>query len=199
VYKLKNSLVALGGVSLLIGVIALVTPRPTQGQGGDTVGPTKPVKVVNTAAEPVPVTGTINVGNFGDSPLPVRDVDSPGRQLVRAGESCSGSGCSATVFTVPAGKRLVIEYASIEANIPLGKMARWQLLTNSSGIQNAEFNFPLTQPAVVFGAITQVTAGQQVRFYAEAGDAVRMGGATNDSAQPSNYNFAISGYLVDVP
>jgi len=26
-----------------------------------------------------------------------------------------------------------------------------------------------------------------------------MGGATNDSAQPSNYNFAISGYLVDVP
>ena len=66
--RIKNALIAFGGLSLLIGAIALVTPRPTQGQqGGDPVGPTKPVQVVNTPSEPVPVTGTINVGNFGSS------------------------------------------------------------------------------------------------------------------------------------
>ena len=62
-YKLKNSLLAFGGQSLLIGAIALITPHLTlgqgQGQGGDTVGPTRAVKVVNTPAEPVPVTGAI--------------------------------------------------------------------------------------------------------------------------------------------
>ena len=60
-YKLKDSLLAFGGQSLLIGVIALVTPHTMLGQGqdGDTVSRTRPVKVVNTPAEPVPVTGAV--------------------------------------------------------------------------------------------------------------------------------------------
>jgi hypothetical protein len=76
------------------------------------------VTVVNTASQPVPVTGTVNIGNSnpiavsgnvgienaGSSPLRVRDVGNPARQPVRfTGE-----------YTVPSGKRLVIEYFSAD-------------------------------------------------------------------------------------
>ena len=101
-YKLKNSLVAFGSLSLLIGAIALVTPRATPGQSDNTVGPVKSVKVVNTPEEPVPVTGTtsitgdislapgtsvainntpnVNVVNTPDAPVLERDVDNPALQ-----------------------------------------------------------------------------------------------------------------------
>lgn len=196
--RIKQSLIAVAGLLLVLGAIALITPQTIHSQT-DSVGPTKPVFVVNGASDPVPVTGTVSVANLGDSPLPVRDVDSPGRQPVTAEGSCSGSGCSATVYTVPAGKRLIVEYASITANIPAGKVARWRLFTNNAGQQGTELNFPLTQPPVIFGIISQSTAGQQVRLYAEAGSEVRMNGTTSDNAMPSNYIFSISGYLVDVP
>src|SRR6266498_1651362 len=137
-YKFKNSLIAFGGLSLLIGAIALVTPHRTQGQGGDTVGPPKPVKVINTPAEPVPVTGTttitgdislapgtsvainntpnvnvvntptVQVGNTRDAPVSARDVDNPARQPFH--KSISIGFLSA--FVVPNGKRLVIEFFS---------------------------------------------------------------------------------------
>jgi hypothetical protein len=64
-YKFKNSLVAFGGLSLLIGAIAFVTPRSTQGQGGDPVGPTKPVEVVNTPTVNAQQSGAWNVGITG--------------------------------------------------------------------------------------------------------------------------------------
>jgi hypothetical protein len=197
--KLKQSLIAFAGMSLIITLIAVVTPQAIRSQNKETVGPTKPVLVVNSPSEPVPVTGAVSVSNLGDSPLPVRDVDSPGRQPVTAEGSCSGSGCTGTVYTVPAGKRLIVEYASITANIPAGKVARWRLFTNNAGQQGAELDFPLTQPPVIFGILSQSTAGQQVRLYAEAGSEVRMNGTTSDNAMPSNYIFSISGYLVDVP
>lgn len=66
--RIKNSLIAFGGLALLIGAIALVTP-PTQGQGDEAVGPTKPVQIVNSAANPVPVTGSITGGvNITNTP-----------------------------------------------------------------------------------------------------------------------------------
>ena len=197
-FQFRKSLLALAGALALVGAVSLLAPLTGHGQP-ETVGPTKPVLVVNSQSQPVPVTGTISVGNLGDAPLPVRDVDSPGRQPVTAEGSCSGSGCTATVYTVPAGKRLIVEYASITANIPVGKVARWRLFTNNAGQQGAELNFPLTQPPAIFGILSQTTAGQQVRLYAEAGSEVRMNGTTSDNATPSNYIFAISGHLVDVP
>lgn len=196
-FSFKKSVAALGGMLALIVTLVALVPLVSRGQGNSgNAPPPFDVNVVNT---PLPVTGTVSVSNLGDAPLPVQDVDSPGRQPVTAEGSCSGSGCTATVYTVPAGKRLIVEYASLTANIPLGKVARWRLITNNAGQQGAELNFPLTQPPVIFGIIPQSTAGQQVRLYAEAGSEVEMNGTTSDNATPSNYIFSISGYLVDVP
>src|SRR6266498_1313751 len=160
-YKFKNSLIAFGGLSLLIGAIALVTPHRTQGQGGDTVGPPKPVKVVNTPAEPVPVTGTttitgdvtlapgtsvatnntptVNVGNIPtvqvgnpvDAPVPVRDTENPARQPYQT----SFNPRIADFPTVPDGKLFVIEYVSgrILTETPLGTDPPCRLLVFGFG------------------------------------------------------------------
>jgi hypothetical protein len=199
-FSFKKSLTALVGLLAFVSIVIALVPFVSRGQGNSQNGPPPfDVKVINSPSQPVPVTGTVSVSNLGSAPLPVQDVDSPGRQPVTADGSCSGSGCTATVYTVPAGKRLIVEYASITANIPAGKVARWRLFTNTGGQQGNELNFPLTQPPVIFGIISQSTAGQQVRLYAEAGSEVRMNGTTSDNALPSNYIFSISGYIVDVP
>jgi hypothetical protein len=179
-FSFKKSLTALVGLLAFVSMVVVLMPFVSRGQGNSgNAPPTQNVNVVNT-------------------PLPVQDIDSPGRQPVTAEGSCSDSGCSDTVYTVPAGKRLIVEYASITANIPPGKVARWRLFANNGG-QQVELNFPLTQPPVIFGVLSQSTAGQQVRLYADAGSEVRMNGTTSDNGTPSNYIFSISGYLVDVP
>ncbi len=195
--RLKNPLVACGGLSLLIGVIAFVTPRPTQGQG-DPVVTTRPVEVVNTPAEPVPVTGTVNVGNGGGHPLPVRDVDNPARQPVHSDGFCGGKGCRATLYTVPAGKHFVIEYISMFAEMPVGEVAYFYLETFIEGRLVAHW-FPMTAPAAVFrdgGA----SVGQQVRLYADSGTTVTtVASHSGTVGVDGGFTFSISGYLVDTP
>ena len=50
--------------------------------GAGQTPPSAPVTVVNTTANPVPVTGTVNVGNLGASTLPVSVTNFPATQAV---------------------------------------------------------------------------------------------------------------------
>src|SRR5947207_4073698 len=100
-FKLKQSLIAFAGLLLLISLIAAVSPSSTRGQGNS--GNAPPPFNVNVVNTPLPVTGTISVGNLGDAPLPVRDVDNPARQPVQFEFNGLND------YQVPAGKRLVIE------------------------------------------------------------------------------------------
>jgi hypothetical protein len=104
-----NSVIASIGWSLVVIAITAFSPALTHGQKAGAAPPpaTLDVKVVNSPSEAVPVTGTVNVGNLGAVPLPVRDVDGPARQPVQFRDS----------YVVPAGKRLVIEYISAEFRI----------------------------------------------------------------------------------
>ncbi len=189
--RIKNSLIAFGGLSLLIGAIALVTPLPTQGHGDDPVGPPKPVNVVNTP--------TVQVSNPAGAPVPVRDVDNPARQTVHTNVFCLANsmiGCDETIYTVPAGKRLVIEYASMVAEIPVGQVASWTISTFVGG-RLERHRFPQTPPSVAFNNVNATESGQQVRIYADPGTNVKAGGIPNSGSGP--FTFTISGHLVDVP
>ena len=94
---------AFGGLSLLIGAIALVAPLPTQGSG-DAVGPAKPALVVNTPAEPLPLTHTVNVSDLPRQPAP------GARRGRSSGQPFQGLLNSVKwLLTVPEGKRLVIQ------------------------------------------------------------------------------------------
>jgi hypothetical protein len=195
-YKLKNSLFALVGLLALVGAISVLTPRSGFGQKASTqptpIPPPVNVNVVNT---PLPVTGTISVGNLGDSPLPVRDVDNPARQPVSATANCSestGTNCEATIYSVPAGKRLVIEYVSFQARVPFGQVAYMSITGGPY--------FPFSQPAVSFPGANVVRFAEQVRLYSEPGTTlVVQGERTGSGLSSTNFSFFISGYLVDVP
>ena len=102
---IKNALIVFVGMFVTLSVTVFV-PSLTRGQKstGDSAAPTATVKVINDASEPVPIAGTVNLSNPDGDPLRVRDVDNPARQPVHFEES----------YTVPAGKRLVVEYVSAE-------------------------------------------------------------------------------------
>jgi hypothetical protein len=129
------------------------------------------------------------VNNTVSDPVRVRNVNDA-IQPFQATATCSGSlGCFATIFTVPAGKRAVIEYFSGGGNVGLGATATVELLIGTV----AHF-VPQTsaQPANLL-----TTWGQQVRLYADSGPIQCQAGGSGGTNVI--FTFSISGYLVDVP
>lgn len=53
--RLKNSLIGIASLLALIGLIAVVTPTDSRGQGGNSIKPPQDVNVVNTPDNSVPV------------------------------------------------------------------------------------------------------------------------------------------------
>src|SRR5207253_626289 len=107
----------------------------------------KDVRVVNTPAEPVPVAvqGTPTVGISASAntvriappaaPLPVQESEFAGRQPVQVFKHVEPLGFDLTqpIYTVPAGKRLVIEDVSAYLVIPIGTGAFAYLDTTVGG------------------------------------------------------------------
>src|ERR1700730_15588910 len=93
--------------------------------------PSTAVTVVNPTTSPVPAT----VVNPTDSPVPTTDVNNPALQPFQINllpHSPTSSQATDT-YTVPAGKRLVIEYYSSQAQDISGGAAGLTLLTTSRG------------------------------------------------------------------
>jgi hypothetical protein len=189
------------------------------------------VNVVNTPANPVPVTGSVSVtgavtgtvtGTVGltpgtsvlidntvGDPVRVRNVNDA-IQPVQASSSCltTALGCLPTIYTVPAGKRLVIEYASMDLCVLPGQSATLSIATTVGG-QAAFHYLNGTPPAAAPGTISigcnsptpssEVATGQQVKIYADAGTGVVVTGSRNSTVGSASFHFSISGYLVDVP
>ena len=100
--NLKQSLIAIGGIAILVGLTALLFSPAARAQIAEKVKTSVvSVLVVNTASEPVPVTGTVNLKTNSDNPLSIRN---PEIQPVHFD----------VLFDVPPGKLLVAEYISAE-------------------------------------------------------------------------------------
>src|SRR5947209_11888442 len=141
-----------------IGTVLLLLAAPCAFAAPPDVKPSPdtPVSVTNTATNPVPVTGAVRVtgsvtgtvtGTVGlapgasvmiDStvgdPVRVRNVNDA-IQPVQASAGCLATtiGCLPTIYTVPAGKRLVIEYASMRVCILPGQSATLGITTTVGG------------------------------------------------------------------
>jgi hypothetical protein len=108
------------------------------------------------------------------------------------------------IYTVPAGKRLIIEYASMEAALPVGQTVRMeiQILTgNPPGLSWVGHMLPMSAPAMagLFTGAHYTSVGQMVRAYADAGNVVRICGQRNDGTGGSaSATFAIAGYEVNL-
>ncbi len=193
--NLKNSLIAIVGLTALVGLICLVAPTSGRGQGPD-APPTRDVNVVNTPS--------VNIVNPATSPALVRDVGIPIRapvmirvNLLLASDQTFGE---ADVYTVPEGKRLVIEHAAlVNDTINVGNAVRTDLTT----ILNSELcshpldvreqdpvNGPLfvvNHPILAFG-----DPGTRVRVFVTLDQPI--GGATVSAIRGT-----LSGYLESFP
>lgn len=214
-YKLKESLVAFVGLAALIGAIAAVTPVNTKGQGqGGSPKPPQDVNVVNTPSVNVANTPTVNSEQSGAwmvginssqvNPVSVRDVDQPARQpfqrfivkLLDVGESNAGD---TVFFSVPTGKRLVIEFVTFIGGVPDGQNMRVRIDCIGGGQSTAHHltltnDGPFDQGSDIFYKATQ-----PMRAYADAGTTVYIRIIRNGTAGTSNSNLSLSGFLVDVP
>ncbi len=133
VARMLAGLLALG---IVAGGISIIVPERAAATAAAAV------QVVNTAANPVPVTGnvtaalsgpitatvsgpltlasgsTVTVGNSALNPVIVQDA-ATARQPVFGGNGCffSGAGCAVDLYTVPAGYRLVVEHVSVNIQL----------------------------------------------------------------------------------
>lgn len=181
-YSLKHSLLAFAGLAVLLS--------PLVGHAQKATAPTTP-----TAPTPVPVTVT----NAATAPVPVRDVDNGARQPFYATAELTIDtrvGCS-TLTTVPAGKRLVVEYASGEVSENSGLKVLDITFNPLAGAFGGIHYVPVNDP----GGLKRLTFGQQVKWYFNAGQPIQVCVVRDqDGAAPTDVGIAeITGYLVDVP
>jgi len=143
------------------------------------------------AAQAVTVTNT---------PLPVREVADPAKQPFQAMEIAQITDLNHLfqLATVPAGKRLVIEYASAGSNVTAGtKMVA--VITTTAGGNTVSHSLVMVDQGLLQGSLN-IVAAQPMRLYADPGTPV-TGIIWRDSPNGGggNWGMTISGYFVDVP
>jgi len=195
----NQPLFGLAGVVLLLGTIALVTPRLTNGQKPDAPGggPNKPPQNVNVVNTPLPVTGTVAIENSSGNPLLVRDVDRSTRQPVQLNIPIPLNEIP-PIIHVPLGKRLVLEYASIDVSVEAScRVAVITIQTVTGGVP-ADHIIPISNH-ILFGSRNVDLAGQVIKLYSDPGTNAAINFATSgDICKPTGL-MAVSGYFENVP
>ena len=179
-FKLKNSLVVLAGLTGLIGVITFVSPASGQGQGGN-----------------------------NQAPLNVNVVNMPTRTPVHFPASCpidegGEISCVSTIFTVPEGMRLVIEHVALVSDtLPTGNAIRGRVASEYEGI-TVSHHLDLRAQAPVAGPL--FVANYPMLAFAGPGTIIRLS-AQIDQPLPGTPGTGIrnvlrgtlSGYLESMP
>lgn len=179
------SFIVLASCALLSSIVAPLTAGP----------PPQEVRVINGAASPVPVIvgGTVVTAPAGN-PTPIARI---GILAVSAG----GRQDRQTLFTVPTGKRLVIQSQTAVTQTTGGVKAQVQISANGGGF------FYVAVPQVSRGSWTgqgEIYEGSSaVSFFADAGQTVEarvwLDVDPAASGQSARVEVGFSGVLVDVP
>ena len=187
--------------------------RKANAQSGDltvTIGAPLPVPVSITGSSTISGTvglapgASVRIDHTVTNPVPVSKVNDA-IQPFQPSNICFGpagsGGCTVTIFTVPAGKRAVVEYFNGFASFTNagGQVASVGLRTTVAGLVGFN-NLPPTPPAVsnLNGPGAGTSWGQQVRLYADSGTTIEGTGIPSTTASSYSFQFNISGYLVDV-
>ena len=196
-------------------VFAIANPRTVQALAATLV------QVANTAANPVPVAGTIDVSSLPAVQLASGQAiaDSSGRQGIMLHNQFSvPSGPGVIVleareharglngpFVVPAGKRLVIQDVSLLVFISQGTpILSSGLVLQTLGGNNTVFEGRLEVPLTFRGSSTVLVGGQDkysaeahVTAYVDAGSSVDVSVARESINGALTVSYTIIGYLVD--
>jgi hypothetical protein len=191
-------------------------PVPVQSQGTTNIAGN--VNVTNTPSVSIANTPTVSAQEFGQwnvnisnkptvtldssAPVNVRDVDNPALQPFQRNLVVlipPGQNNAVDQYSVPAGKRLVIEFTSTSVTAPTGMKLWVRLQTFTGGVFS---NYNLTSTLLANTAGTDFSVGSQTtRIYADPGSIVTLVvnvlGAT--AGPNTGAEVDLSGHFVDVP
>lgn len=185
----KTNIVAVSLAIMCLGGLHAAQPK------------TDTVTVINTTANPVPVT----VQNPETGTLSVKNADNPAFQPYQVQESVgvtSPNGYYKTAsFDVPAGKRLVIELVTIKAAVDPGERiteARVEVTKAGGGVLS--HHLTPTALGVSPGGGETFAVTQPLRLYCEAGTgALKIQTERTSTSGAYLTLFSVSGYLIDLP
>ena len=187
---------------VLVGALALLTPQasysnPAGADKGVTVVNTSsnPVPVAaqgttniagNVSVTNTPTvqaqqggTWTVGVNSWESNPVFVRHAGESARQPVQVAgfvnidNGTFGTANPLILYTVPDGKRLVIEWASVGANVPAGQRITSFTFSTTAGNTGQGHRLVVYDQGTTFNCSAHFTASQQVRFYADPGTQVK--------------------------
>lgn len=143
----------------------------------------------------------VRVINGPDQAVPVRNVEREVRQPFQrqfALDWQDGVDLAEAEYQVPAGKRLVVEYASFWAYLPPnGQTVFVRIVTSVSGSQ--AFHTIALQKREDYGVLKQFDGAHLVHLHADPGSTVRVSAGRLPFTGLANAGLTLSGYLVDVP
>jgi hypothetical protein len=199
----KKYLPPVFGFVVLLGSFLLSLSNVSHAQ--DTRKP-QPVTVENTVDRPIPVTGSITIPNrvvtCPDERCPASTLNANDRNAFQKRVQFTipaGTAIAGTNITVPVGKRLVIEFVTVQQTFNLlGEHSRGAFLRTVLNGQEGSFNLLVTKQAAVEGTFTTIwTATQQMRVYADAPE-FRIEAGRTPQVIPAEVDVSVSGYLVDL-
>jgi hypothetical protein len=157
----------------------------------------------DAAYAPPPFVQDVNVVN---TPLPVEVTNTPAAEPVQHKCVCVISGGSATTtdtVTVPSGRRLVIEFVSVRALVPIGQTPEVQIFTGTGGLPSGTtsmgHSIALPVTPVPGGSVDVYHASQPVRLYADPGSGVTIHVARFQTTGTATFEVTFSGHLVTLP
>jgi len=201
----------------LLGVMILTTSAFAAPTDPPPVVTGQTTTIVNGPNNPVPVSvqgtasvsgnvnavqsGTWRVGITGNSPSAALFVTNAPLQPVQFStdlEFFGDFGFGSPVLHVPAGKRFVMEFISLDISFPAGQGRVLGTILHNDDAQGAQHSYALlgvTQDFGIQGIVYIVN--QQVRIYVE--HAFDFEGFRTIAAFTGTGHAAVSGYLVDIP
>ena len=140
-------------------------------------------------------------GGRAQGAAPIQSVDpsalSPVARTDQSDFSSTNRAETGTVYTVPAGKRLVIELVSGRAVVASGTKVRSTMVTRvASGSMNTHLTWALQS---VEGTHQIFAFTQPVRQYADAGTKVDITTTRSTLADSGGITYSFSGYLINTP
>ena len=140
------------------------------------------------------------VENTAANPVPIRDIDSVARQIYQANyggilNNGEANGC-VVLFDVPAGKRLVIEHATLNAFAPPGQELLFQLVVTNGGFDEY-VHYTINAHRPTGGSL--YVASDPVKAYGGPASQVCVSAQRNATAGLVSVGFAASGYMIDAP
>lgn len=198
--RLGNLVAVIG--TLLAAHLALGTLTPVPATAQNTKAPSE-VRVVNSTAQAVPVAvqGSleVSIGNDSGNPVPVTiaDVPAPAAEpqpvaivtepLFEAGTNITQFG---PIYTVPAGKRLLIDYVNAAANSLAGEIYRLEVQTYLDGTQ--QFGEYALLNSANRGYLTE-----QMQLFADGGTDVSLYMTRSGTPGLVRARVTLTGHLVD--